>query len=188
MTPFVYQQMFAVHRGKPEMVSIVGGSEPSVDCKAFSTLVLQESGSHRRKIKKFVVVLGEVERAQIGWAHVGSSYSCFGADLNADHKGPGEEASSVALDGFRGSVVCKGEVVVSVPELSLQAGSVVHCDMTSTHFSWMVDGKQVATVALDMLAKDTSSDSARGLLICKDMLYPVVAGKGQWHVSQFEYH
>lgn len=136
MTPFVYQQTFQLHRGKSEMVQIVSGPEPSVDCRAFSTFVLIQAGSHGRKLNRLVIVLGEsIERPQIGWANFDGYPQ---ATNTAEHKGPGEEGASVALDGFRGGVLCKGAVNVEVDQLALQAGSVVECEKTPDLIRWRV--------------------------------------------------
>ena len=181
MTPFVYQQRFQLHRGKPEMVRITNGVEPSAEFRAFSTLVLssrdcQRRRAHERTVRTFTVVLGDsIERPQIGWAAIDPSGKS-GPDPQA--KGPGEEGDAFALDGFRGGVLNKGQLLHEVggQGLVLKAGSVVLCERAESQagacFRWIVDGELVAEVASPKTSYSWS---------------PVVAAKGQLRVSQFEY-
>ena len=189
MTPFVYQQRFQLHRGKPEMVRITNGVEPSAEFRAFSTLVLssgdcarhcQRVRAHERAVRTFTVVLGDsIERPQIGWAAIDPSGKAgFKSDPDPQAKGPGEEGDAFALDGFRGGVLNKGQLLHEVggQGLVLKAGSVVLCARAESQagacFRWIVDGELVAEVASPNTAYSWS---------------PVVAAKGQLRVSQFEY-
>ena len=187
MTPFVYQQRLELHRGKPEMVRITNGVEPSAEFRAFSTLVLssrdcQRRRAHERTVRTFKVVLGDsIERPQIGWAAIDpSGKSGFKSDPDPQAKGPGEEGDAFALDGFRGGVLNKGQLLHEVggQGLVLKAGSVVLCERAESQagacFRWIVDGELVAEVASPQLHTPYSWS-------------PVVAAKGQLRVSQFEY-
>ena len=180
MTPFVYQQRLELHRGKPEMVRITNGVEPSAEFRAFSTLVLGPAGSHERAVRTFTVVLGDsIERPQIGWAAIDPiGKSGFKRDPDPQAKGPGEQDHAFALDGFRGGVMNRGELLHEVggQGLVLKVGSVVLCERAESQagacFRWIVDGELVAEVASPSTPYRWS---------------PVVAAKGQLRVSQFEY-
>lgn len=173
MTPFVYQQCFSLHRGQERTGEISSGPEPSIDSAAWTTFFLRANG-HARILNSFEVVIGSVERPQIGWAEISVYKPQFSA---SEHKGVGEEEASVALDRDRGGIFHAGKCKPSTPNLALQAGTVVACEKTRHHFRWLIDGVEVAAV----LRADTSLKNDRPELV------PVISGKGQWKVTKFAY-
>ena len=74
---------------------------------------------HTRSVSSFEVILGAgIERPQVGWLEA----SLFGQSVVAgEHKGLGEQGSSIALDSLRGGVQVNGTTLKAVSSLSLLA-------------------------------------------------------------------
>ena len=178
MTPFVFPLRFDVWRGSTDNAAIEGGEEPRVTSTTWSTYKLSPV-RHTRSVSSFEVVLGAgIERPQVGWLEASS----FGQNVVAgEHKGLGEEGSSIALDSLCGGVQMNGTTLKAVSSLSLQEGSVVTCENTDAHFRWLVDGTEVAIVLRSELP-------ARYNMGVHGSCEPAITSKGQWHVSQFAYH
>ena len=192
MTPFVFPLRFNVWRGSADNATIDGGEEPRVTSTTWSTYNLSPV-RHTRSVSSFEVVLGAgIERPQVGWF---ASCSSFGQKVVAgEHKGLGEEGSSIALDSLRGGVQMNGTTLKAVSSLSLQEGSVVTCENTDAHFRWLVDGTEVAIVLRSELPDDPLSADHHGRPIpgsqplrSATSCVPAITSKGQWHVSQFAY-
>lgn len=184
MTPFVYQQAFSVWRGDVAQCSLTYGPEASVSCKVWSTCKLHSVG-HERSVKSFEIVLGaSIERVQVGWAQ----YECGYFDQSqgtSEHKGVGEEGSSIALDAHQGGVKCGGIVLVAVPELTIQAGSVLTCERTPTHYRWLVDGVEKAVVGVASISTSAAMKYMRRPMA--GGFAPVISALGEWRVTQFTY-
>ncbi|KAL7548382.1 hypothetical protein ACHAWF_011664 [Thalassiosira exigua] len=98
MTLGIYPCVIELHRGEPGSAEIGSFPDCSVKSNEWSTFTVQTQG-HSREITSFEVVLGNVERMQIGWI-VESRYV---ENLSNDHRnGVGEEENSLALDCCRG--------------------------------------------------------------------------------------
>ena len=84
---------------------------------------------HLREVKSFTVVLESVERPQVGWAHPAALTK---QEAN-EHKGVAEcaDPTCIALDNERRGLFCANQVTHGLPELSLNAGSVVVCERTA---------------------------------------------------------
>ena len=137
-------------------------------------------------MSSFEVVLGAgIERPQVGWF----ASSLFDQKVVAgEHKGLGEEGSSIALDSLRGGVQMNGTTLKAVSSLSLQEGSVVTCENTAAHFRWLVDGTEVAIVLRSELPDVDGRSNGSQRLRSPTSCVPAITSKGQWHVSQFAYH
>ena len=60
---------------------------------------------------------------------------------------PDLNPTCIALDNERRGLFCANQVTHGLPELSLNAGSVVVCERTAEGtYSWLVDGAPVASV------------------------------------------
>ena len=101
MTPGIYPTMIELHRGEPGSAEIGTFPDCFVKSSEWSTFTVQTQG-HKREITSFEVVLGNVERMQIGWINE----SRYVENLSNDHKnGVGEEENSLALDCCRGGLL-----------------------------------------------------------------------------------
>lgn len=186
MTPFVYQQEWSLHRGPKENMSSASGTEPSTSCATWSTFMLRPEPCHDRIIKSFTVVLDSVERPQIGWASMGSGCDFASSIDSQEHKGVGEEGSSIGLDGVRGGICHQGSVQQAV-QVNLQAGSVVTCTREETTYKWLVNGEEVAAIDLKVFGTWNHQNNAYYLHLADGGPKPTVSGKGQWRITQYEY-
>ena len=184
MTPFVYQQNFALWRGDAAQSSFTWGPEPSVSCKVWSTYMLQPVG-HERLVKSVELVLGaSIERVQVGWANTNGNFPQQLA--SGERKGVGEEGASIALDAHHGGVKCAGTALVTVPQLTIQAGSVLTCERTSTNYRWLVDGVEKANVLVDSIANTSPGNGMRSSM--QGAIKPFISAMGEWRVTQFTYY
>ena len=87
MTAGIYPTIIELHRGDQRSVDIEG---KCVDCSEWSTFTLQTQG-HLRQILSYEIVLGNVERMQIGWINEKKYIENLS---NEPHNGVGEEANS----------------------------------------------------------------------------------------------
>ncbi|KAL7534772.1 hypothetical protein ACHAXR_006068 [Thalassiosira sp. AJA248-18] len=143
MTPGIYPTVIELHRGEPGSAEIGSFPDCYVKCNEWSTFTCQTLG-HKREITSFEVVLGNVERMQIGWINE----SRYVENLSNDNRnGVGEEENSVALDCCRGGLLVQGEYT-NLEGLSIGTGSVIRCEQKGHR--WMVDGKiVVSSIASD---------------------------------------
>ena len=152
---------------------------------------------HSRCVKSFEIILGaSIERVQVGWAsiHCGSSFTpgrvkarYFPRQLGpSERKGVGEEGASIALDAHHGGVKCAGEALVTVPQLTIQAGSVLTCKRTPTHYKWLVDGVEKAAISVDSIKKKIST--WHGPSDSQANFRPFISALGEWRVAHFTYH
>lgn len=102
-----------------------------------STFTLQTNG-HDREIISYEVVLGSVERMQIGWINEAKYIENLTNDPN---NGVGEEANSIALDCCRGGFLNQGDFTKL--RLSIGEGSVIRCEQKTRR--WLVDGELVVS-------------------------------------------
>jgi len=188
MTPFVYQQAFAIWRGGEAQSSFTCGPEPSVSCKAWGTYQLGPVG-HERVVKSFEIVLGaSIERVQVGWAYTPdpTSSNYFPRKVGSgEGKGIGEEGASIALDAHHGDVKCAGAALVAVPQLTIQAGSVLTCERTTTNYRWLVDGVEKATVRGASISSVAPAGYMRSPM--HSAMKPFISAMGEWRVTQFTY-
>ena len=101
MTNGIYPSVIELYRGEPGSAEIGSFPDCYVKSSEWVTLTVQTQG-HAREITSFEVVLGNVERMQIGWINE----SRYVENLSDDHKnGVGEEENSLALDCCRGGLL-----------------------------------------------------------------------------------
>lgn len=101
MTNGIYPSVIELHRGEAESFEIGAFPDCFVKSDEWNTFTVQTQG-HKREITSFEVVLGQVERMQIGWINESRYVEC----LSEDHKcGVGEEENSLALDCCRGGLL-----------------------------------------------------------------------------------
>ena len=123
MTPGIYPTVIELHRGEPNTAQIGEFPDCFVKSSEWSTFTIQTLG-HKRDITSFEVVLGNVERMQIGWINE----SRYVENLSEGAKnGVGEEENSLALDCCRGGLLNQGEFT-KLDGLSIGAGSVIRCE------------------------------------------------------------
>jgi hypothetical protein len=151
-----------------------------VKSSEWSTFTVVNQGQHNREITSFEVVLGNVERMQIGWINS----SKYVENLSEDN-GVGEEENSIALDCCRGGLLNQGEFT-KLDGLSFQPGSVIRCE--NRGHRWLVDGKLVvSSVESDetrhfenkFLPPNGNVTNGEG-----DKIIPCFSGKGHWTLSQ----
>lgn len=160
-------------RGEPESAQICGHPDLSVMSNEWATFTLETRG-HKRPITSFSVVLGKVDRAQIGWVRTGH----FVKKLRpGDHKGVGEEKFSFCLDCCRGGLLYEGSFS-KLDGLATEHGTVIRCENKGER--WLVNGQLVASsIALEetfQLPPDLQQYS----------LIPAFSGRGEWKVCEVE--
>jgi hypothetical protein len=179
MTPGIYPVGIELHRG--ETTAKIGTfPDCFVKSSEWSTFTVVNQGQHNREITSFEVVLGNVERMQIGWINS----SKYVENLSEDN-GVGEEENSIALDCCRGGLLNQGEFT-KLDGLSFQPGSVIRCE--NRGHRWLVDGKLVvSSVESDetrhfenkFLPPNGNVTNGEG-----DKIIPCFSGKGHWTLSQ----
>eukprot|EP00804_Cyclotella_cryptica_P017591 CCRYP_006737-RA/>CCRYP_006737-RA protein AED:0.10 eAED:0.10 QI:339/1/1/1/1/1/5/753/337 len=179
MTLGVYPCTIELHRGEAGTADISDYPDFSVIAREWSTFTLQVNG-HDRDIISYEVVLGNVERMQIGWINEARYIENLTNDQN---NGVGEEANSLALDCCRGGLLNQGEFT-KLDGLSIGAGSVIRCEQKARR--WLVNGKLVVS----SIASDDAVHFENGLLPSghvngkEDKIIPSFSGKGHWKISQ----
>mmetsp|Transcript_18233 Transcript_18233/g.32929 ORF Transcript_18233/g.32929 Transcript_18233/m.32929 type:complete len:346 (+) Transcript_18233:63-1100(+) len=181
MTAGIYPTIIELHRGEPGSADIGCYQDRSVKSSEWSTFTVQTQG-HAREITSFEVVLGNVERMQIGWINE----SMYVENLSNDHRnGVGEEENSLALDCCRGGLLNQGEFT-KFEGLSIGAGSVIRCEQKGHR--WLVDGELVASsIASDDNTRHFENDflpPAGHVNNSNDKIIPCFSGKGHWTLSQ----
>ena len=154
----VYPCNIELHRGEVGSADISNYPDFSVISREWSTFTIQISG-HNREIVSYEVVLGSVERMQIGWINEEKYIENL---TNEPHNGVGEEANSIALDCCRGGLLNQGEFTKL--GLSIGAGSVIRCEQKTRRY--FVNGKLVVS--------SIASDNA---VYFENELLPPVHGK-----------
>ena len=154
----VYPCNIELHRGEIGSADISNYPNFSVTSREWSTFTIQISG-HNREIVSYEVVLGNVERMQIGWINEEKYIENL---TNEPHNGVGEEANSIALDCCRGGLLNQGEFTKL--GLNIGAGSVIRCEQKTRRY--FVNGKLVVS--------SISSDDA---VHFENELLPPVHGK-----------
>jgi hypothetical protein len=102
MTPGIYPTVIELHRGEPGSAKIGTFPDCFVKSSEWCTFTVLNQGQHNREIISYEVVLGSVERAQIGWINE----SRYVENLSAINKnGVGDEENSIALDCCRGGLL-----------------------------------------------------------------------------------
>jgi len=138
MTGGIYPCVIELYRGDANSAEISDFPDYSVVSREWSTFTVQIQG-HDREITSFEVVLGNVERAQIGWINEAKYVENLSNDPN---NGVGEEANSLALDCCRGGLLNQGEFT-KLEGLKIGAGSVIRCEQKGHR--WLVDNKLVVS-------------------------------------------
>jgi len=180
MTPGIYPTVIELHRGEPGSAEIGSFPDCYVKSSEWSTFTVQTQG-HGREITSFEIVLGNVERMQIGWINE----SMYVENLSNDHRsGVGEEENSLALDCCRGGLLNQGEFT-NLEGLSIGAGSIIRCEQKGHR--WIVDGDLVVS----SIASDETRHFQNNFLPptghvnnSSDKIIPCFSGKGHWTVSQ----
>eukprot|EP01082_Thalassiosira_pseudonana_P014108 g12482.t1 g12482 contig6:2003447-2004614(-) len=173
MTPGIFPTQIEMCRGEPETAEISGHPNLGVATREWTTFTLGTRG-HNRPIKSFSVILGNVERAQIGWVRSGHFVRLL---RSGDHKGVGEEKYSFGLDCCRGGLLYEG-AFTKLEGLLTGNGSVIKCENKGER--WLVNGHVVASsIALDEtfhLPPDLQQHN----------LIPAFSGKGDWKICEVE--
>ncbi|KAL9189782.1 hypothetical protein ACHAXT_009457 [Thalassiosira profunda] len=171
MTPGIYPTVMEICRGEPASAQICRSPHMSVTSNSWATFTLETRG-HKRPIISFSVVLGKVERAQIGWVRTGH----FVKKLRpGDHKGVGDERFSVGLDCFRGGLLYEGSFT-QLDGLSADEGTVIRCENKGER--WLVNGQLVASsIALEETFQCPPDLQQYSLI-------PAFSGKGEWTVCE----
>lgn len=100
MTSGIYPTVIEMHRGDLDTAEIGSFPDCYVKSSEWSTFTVQTLG-HNRDITSFEIVLGSVERMQIGWINE----SRYVENVSEDKNGVGEEENSLALDCCRGGLL-----------------------------------------------------------------------------------
>ncbi|KAL7522894.1 hypothetical protein ACHAWX_007775 [Stephanocyclus meneghinianus] len=173
MTPGIYPTVMEICRGEPTTAEISGHPNLGVSSSEWATFTLGTKG-HNRPITSFSVILGQVERAQIGWVRSGH----FVRKLRpGDHKGVGEEKYSFGLDCCRGGLLYEGKFT-RIEGFSTSRGTVIRCENKGAR--WLVNGRVVAS----SLALDETFQLPPDLQ--QYHLVPAFSGKGDWKICEVE--
>ena len=181
-TPGIFPCAIELHRGEPGSAEIYDFPSFAVTAKEWLTFTVQTQG-HVREIISYEVVLGNVERFQIGWI----DESKYVENLSNDHKnGVGEEIFSIALDCCRGGLLNQGEFTKLIG-LSIGAGSVIRCEQKGHR--WIVNGELVLS---SRKSDDNTMHFANSFLPQfghvnrrdDDKIIPCFSGKGHWRITQ----
>jgi hypothetical protein len=182
MTPGIFPCVIELHRGEPGSAEIYDFPTFAVTAREWSTFTVQTQG-HIREVISYEVVLGNVERFQIGWI----DESKYIENLSNDHKnGVGEENNSIALDCCRGGLLNQGDFTKLV-DLSIGAGSVIRCEHKGHR--WIVNGDLV----LSSIVSDENTEHFENSFLPQfghvnrnedDKIIPCFSGKGHWRLTQ----
>ena len=199
MTPGIFPTVMEMCRGETETAEICGHPNLGVTAREWATFTLGVRG-HNRPITSFSVILGQVERAQIGWGEFDHCehfyYFIFNHSNNftfqpqpvrtghfvkklrrGDHKGVGEEQYTVGLDCCRGGILYEGSFT-KIDGLNIEKGAVIRVENKGA--TWLVNGQLVASsIALDetfQLPPDLQQYN----------LTPAFSGKGSWRICEVE--
>ncbi len=169
----IYPCNIELYRGDVGCADISDYPDCSVTARDWSTFTLQTQG-HEREIISFEVVLGNVERMQIGWINESKYVENLSNDKN---NGVGEELNSLALDCCRGGFLNQGEFI-KLEGLSIGSGSVIRCEQKGCR--WFCDGRLViSSIASDDTTHFVNTFHPPGQVNGKDdKIIPSFSGKG----------
>eukprot|EP01082_Thalassiosira_pseudonana_P013758 g12475.t1 g12475 contig6:1989454-1990695(+) len=175
----IYPCNIELYRGDVGCADISDYPDCSVTARDWSTFTLQTQG-HEREIISFEVVLGNVERMQIGWINESKYVENLSNDKN---NGVGEELNSLALDCCRGGFLNQGEFI-KLEGLSIGSGSVIRCEQKGCR--WFCDGRLViSSIASDDATHFVNTFHPPGQVNGKDdKIIPSFSGKGHWRLGQ----
>lgn len=173
MTPGIYPTELEMCRGEISTAEISGHPNLGVMSKEYATFTLEMRG-HKRPIRSFSVILGDVETIQIGLVRTNH----FVKKLRpGEHKGVGMERYSFCLDCSRGGLLYEGSFT-KLDGLSMEKGTLIRCENKGER--WLVNGLVVASsIALEdsfHLPPDLQQYS----------LIPAFSGKGSWRICEVE--
>ena len=176
MTAGIFPTIIELHRGDQRSVNIEG---KWVECSEWSTFTLQTQG-HPRRVISYEIVLGNVERMQIGWINEKKYIENLS---NEPHNGVGEEANSVAIDCCRGGLLLQGSFT-KLEGLSIKAGSTIKSDHKGHR--WYVNGELVCSSnAADGTEHfEPSSGFPPAFNSVATDIVPCFSGKGTWTVTE----
>ena len=173
------------HSIYPSKLTFLAGSEGTaemispleLDSKDWATFEIFSDG-HERNIKSYEVVLGAVQRIQIGWRYISF-------DLSADHsKGVGDVKQTSALDLTRSCYLLDG-TMTQIDSLEQKDGTVVRSEDWGR--KWFVNGKLVAS---DSEPPEDGVIKSAGAVLHNNWAYmrPIISLKGQVQVTKVEFH
>ena len=165
--------------GEPGSADIGSFPDCYVKSKSYSTFTIQTM-HHKREITSFEIILGNVERMQIGWINE----SRYVENLSNDNRnGVGEEESSIALDCCRGGLLLEGSFC-RLDSLSIGSGSIIRCE--DKGHRWFVNGILVASTILTDDVATHFDNSFLPPIHCQreSKIVPCFSGKGIWTISQ----
>ena len=139
----------------------------------YATFTLETRG-HKRQIRSFSVILGDVEKIEIGLVRTNHFVKKL---RKGDHKGVGTERYSFCLDCSQGGLLYEGSFT-KLDGLSTEKGTLVRCENKGE--KWLVNGQVVASsIALEdsfHLPPDLQQYS----------LVPAFSGNGSLQVCEVE--
>ena len=173
MTAGIYPTELELCRGEIYAAKISGHPNLGVISSEYATFTLETRG-HKRPIRSFSVILGDVEKIEIGLVRTNHFVKKL---RKGDHKGVGTERYSFCLDLQRGGLLYEGSFT-KLDGLSTEKGTLVRCENKGE--KWLVNGLVVASsIALEdsfHLPPDLQQYS----------LVPAFSGKGSWQVCEVE--
>ena len=173
MTPGIFPTELVLCRGEISAVRISGHPNLAVTSSEYATFTLETRG-HKRPIRSFSVILGDVEKIEIGLVRANH----FVKKLRAgDHSGVGQERYSFCLDCCRGGLLYEGSFT-KLDGMTTQKGTLVRCENKGE--KWLVNGQVVAS----SIALEDSFHLAPDLQ--QYVLIPAFSGKGSWQVCEVE--
>ena len=173
MTPGIYPTQLEMCRGDVSTAQISGHPNLGVNSSEYATFTLETRG-HKRPIISFSVILGDVEKIQIGLVRTNH----FVKKLRpGEHKGVGMERYSMCLDCSRGGLLYEGSFT-KLEGLTMEKGTLIRC--INKGEKWTVNGQVVASsIALEdsfHLPPDLQQYS----------LIPAFSGTGSWQICEVE--
>eukprot|EP00594_Rhizosolenia_setigera_P007067 CAMPEP_0178952842 /NCGR_PEP_ID=MMETSP0789-20121207/8080_1 /TAXON_ID=3005 /ORGANISM="Rhizosolenia setigera, Strain CCMP 1694" /LENGTH=345 /DNA_ID=CAMNT_0020634019 /DNA_START=132 /DNA_END=1169 /DNA_ORIENTATION=- len=182
MTDGIYPTSLIIHHGPEDNVEME--SRWKVNVKEWTTLLLARN-NHSRYIKTFSVLIGPVERIQIGWL-----YNTTSLDFSTGNKlGVGDVEYTSSIDLTRSCYLCDG-ANTPIEGLQHQAGTVVRSEdygrQIFVNDELMVsssnDLESGVVQALDPEKWSTSSDGN-----VYQYLHPTISVKGQFEIIDVEF-
>ena len=183
MTHSIYPSKLTFVTGSKDTAEMISPLE--VDSKDWATFEISSDG-HKRNIKSYEVVLGAVQRIQIGWRY-------FSFDLSADHsKGVGDVNQTSALDLTRSCYLLDG-TMTQIDSLEQKEGTIVRSEDYGK--KWFVNGKLVASDSEpleDGVIKSAGAERWKSANTIAGRNYlnmrPIISLKGQVQVTRVEFY
>jgi len=173
MTPGIYPTELEMCRGEVSTAKISGHPRLGVVSSEYATFTLETRG-HKRPIRSFSVILGDVEKIEIGLVRTNHFVKKL---RKGEHKGVGAERYSFCLDCSQGGLLYEGSFT-KLDGLTTEKGTLIRCQDKGER--WLVNGQVVASsIALEdsfHLPPDLQQYS----------LIPAFSGKGSWQVCEVE--